>query len=61
MFKAFVSSKFGRTMIALAAGGLAPALPALVMGDTHTFRIAVGSALGAVATAVALHFKAEAS
>jgi hypothetical protein len=59
MVKEFFASKFGRTVVALAAGALAPAMPALVMGDTHTARIACGSALGAVVAAVALHFKSE--
>ena len=57
--KDFLASKFGRTLIALAAGALAPAVPALVMGDTLTFRHAIASACGALVAAVALHFKSE--
>lgn len=57
--KAFFSSKFGRTLVALAVGGLAPAVPQLLMGDVHAFRVAASAAAGAVCTAIALHFKSE--
>ncbi len=59
MLKTFFNSKFGRSLIATAAGALAPAIPPLVMGDTHTFRIAVSAACGGVVALVALHFKSE--
>jgi hypothetical protein len=59
MVKDLVNSKFGRTVIALGCGALAPAVPALVMGDTHTFRMSLSSALGAIVAAIALHFKSE--
>jgi len=55
-----LKSKLGRTLVAMAAGALAPAVPSLVMGDTHAFRMALASACGAVVTAIALHFKSEA-
>lgn len=55
----FLNSKFGRTLIALALGGLAPAVPQLLMGDVHAFHVALSSAAGAVVTALALHFKSE--
>lgn len=57
--KAFLNSKFGRTLIALAVGGIAPAVPQLLMGDVHAFRVAASAAAGAVCTAVALHFKSQ--
>jgi hypothetical protein len=57
--RAFLDSKFGRSLIAAAAGALAPAVPPLVMGDTHTFRIACASAAGGLITLVALHFRSE--
>lgn len=60
MFKSFCSSKLGRTVIALGFGALAPATPALVMGDLNAFRVACSAAAGAVVTAIALHFKSEA-
>lgn len=59
MIKSFLNSKFGRTLIALAVGGLAPAVPQLLMGDVHAFRVACSVAAGAVCTAIALHFKSQ--
>jgi ABC-type enterobactin transport system permease subunit len=50
-------SPFLQTLLAAGLGAIAPAMPALVMGDTHTFRIALSAAVGAVVTALALHFK----
>lgn len=55
----FLQSKLARTCIALAAGALAPAAGALVLGDFDTVRIAVASAFSAVVAAVALHFKSD--
>lgn len=59
MIKSFLNSKFGRTLIALAVGGIAPAVPQLLMGDVHAFRVAASAAAGAVCTAIALHFKSQ--
>ena len=60
MVKDFLASKFGRSCVALAAGVLAPAVPALIMGDTHAFRMALSSAAGGLVALLALHFKSEA-
>lgn len=59
MIKSFFNSKFGRTLVALAVGGIAPAVPQLLMGDVHAFRVAASAAAGAVCTAVALRFKSQ--
>lgn len=60
MFKSFIDSKLGRTLIAVALGAIGPAMPALIMGDVLTFRVALSSAAGSLVAAVALHFKSSA-
>jgi hypothetical protein len=59
MVKNFLASKFGRSCVALLAGALAPAVPQLVMGDVHAFRVALGSAAGALVALIALHAKSD--
>lgn len=61
MFRAFIDSKLGRRLISGFLGALAPAVPALVMGDTDTFRIALSSALGALVAGYAAGMNPEAA
>jgi hypothetical protein len=59
MIKDFLASKFGRSVVAFAAGACATAAPQLLMGDVHAARITLASSVGGLCALIALHFKSE--